>query len=154
MDSLNDHLLKFQKDGNGDLVYNKSNKPLLSNQFYNFDSAEGIIYTVDVTKPKGERINILSMTDGSEFSLRKKYKVAINSYRGSGGGGHLTKGAGIKKKKLEKRLRYSTEKDLRYFMMEWMKKQKNINPEKNDNWSVIPKDYFEAGYVLDYNLLF
>ena len=34
------------------------------------------------------------------FDINKIYKVAINSYRGNGGGGHLVKGAGIPKEEL------------------------------------------------------
>ena len=59
---------------------------------FNFDSAAGIIYTVDVTKPDGEKVAILSMADGTPFDMDKMYKVAVNSYRGNGGGELLTKG--------------------------------------------------------------
>jgi 2',3'-cyclic-nucleotide 2'-phosphodiesterase (5'-nucleotidase family) len=34
---------------------------------YNFDSAAGICYTVDVTKPYGEKIRVTGMADGSAF---------------------------------------------------------------------------------------
>ena len=64
----------------------------LQNPAYNFDSAAGIIYDVDVTKPQGDKIIIKSMADGSPFDFDKVYKVAVNSYRGNGGGDLLTKG--------------------------------------------------------------
>jgi 2',3'-cyclic-nucleotide 2'-phosphodiesterase/3'-nucleotidase len=48
---------------------------------FNFDSAAGILYTVDVTKPVGEKLTILSMTDGRPFDLNKEYRVAVNSWR-------------------------------------------------------------------------
>ncbi|KDS73316.1 5'-nucleotidase, C-terminal domain protein [Parabacteroides distasonis str. 3999B T(B) 4] len=35
------------------------------------------------------------MADGKPFDENKTYKVALNSYRGNGGGELLTKGAGI-----------------------------------------------------------
>ena len=63
----------------------------LRNQPYNFDSAAGIDYIVDVSKPAGERIKISGFTDGRPFEKNKIYKVAVNSYRGNGGGGHLLK---------------------------------------------------------------
>lgn len=56
---------------------------------YNFDSAAGINYQVDVTKPFGSRIIISSMADGSPFRLDKTYNVAMTSYRANGGGGLL-----------------------------------------------------------------
>ena len=47
---------------------------------YNFDSAAGIRYTVDLTKPYGEKITILSMADGTPFDEEAWYTVVTNSY--------------------------------------------------------------------------
>ena len=62
---------------------------------YNFDSAGGLNYVVDVTKPHGERIVIASLADGSVFDIDSEYNVAMTSYRASGGGDIMRKGAGI-----------------------------------------------------------
>ena len=67
----------------------------LKRVFYNYSSAAGINYTVDVSKPAGDRVNIVELSNGTSFDFDNTYTVAINSYRGSGGGGHLTRGAGI-----------------------------------------------------------
>jgi len=112
----------------------------LKNPYFNFDSAEGIKYTVDVTKPEGNRITIIDFTDGRKFDLTKNYRVAVNSYRGNGGGGHLTKGAGIPKDSIQGRILKSTQKDLRFYMMQYLKAKKSINPTVNGNWSFIPKN--------------
>ncbi|VAX28501.1 5'-nucleotidase; 2',3'-cyclic-nucleotide 2'-phosphodiesterase; Putative UDP-sugar hydrolase [hydrothermal vent metagenome] len=155
MKNANDDLLKFKKDKNGKLVWSeRSNSPMLEGRFYNFESAEGINYTVDVSKPVGERIKISSMSDGSNFILTKMYKVALNSYRGNGGGGHLTIGAKISKDKLASRIITSTEKDLRFYMMKWIEKKGTINPKTNNNWKIIPKEWAEKGKEKDYKLLF
>jgi 2',3'-cyclic-nucleotide 2'-phosphodiesterase / 3'-nucleotidase len=155
MKDENDNLLLLEKDDNGNLVLSKrGNVPLLKYRYYNFDSAEGIKYIVDVTKPNGEKINILSMEDGTPFNLNIKYKVAINSYRGNGGGGHLTEGAGIPKDELANRVINSTEKDLRYYMMKWIKKQKVVFPIEDNNWSIIPTEWVIAAKIKDYELMF
>ncbi len=155
MKNKNDDLLLFEKDKNGNLILSKrTNAPMLKSRYYNFDSAEGIKYTVDVSKPAGARVNIISLEDGTPFNLNKKYKVAINSYRGNGGGGHLTDGAGIPKDELAKRVINSTEKDLRYYMMKWIEKQKVITPIENKNWRVIPHDWWKVGAEKDYKLMF
>ena len=69
---------------------------------FNFDTAAGINYDVDLSKPFGRRIVIKSMADGSPFSLDKTYHVAMTSYRASGGGG-LLKAAGITSDELDRR---------------------------------------------------
>ena len=155
MKSEDDHLLKFKTDDEGNLIYSEpGSSPTLFRTYYNFSSAAGIDYTVDVTKPSGERVNIESSSDGSPFDLGKYYRVAINSYRGSGGGGHLIKGAGISKKELSKRIISSTDKDLRFYMMKWIESKKNIQPKLLGNWSIIPENFWEKGKAKDYKLLF
>ena len=57
--------------------------------FFNFDTAGGINYTVDVTKPYGERVKISSMANGAPFNMEKTYGVGLTSYRANGGGGLL-----------------------------------------------------------------
>ena len=150
-----DHLLKFVTDENGSPVKSeRSGLPRLKNRYYNFDSAEGVDYIVDVSKPAGDRVEIISMQNGDKFDLNKKYRVAVNSYRGNGGGGHLTRGAGIPKDELEDRILNSTEKDLRFYMMKWIEKQGIVTPEATENWSIEPQSWYEAAKKMDYNLLF
>ena len=71
---------------------------------YNFDSAAGIVYTVDVTKPFGKRVKITSLPDGTPFRADAWYNVAMTSYRASGGGEILLKGAGLSKEEAESRI--------------------------------------------------
>ena len=75
-----------------------------TNFIFNFDSAAGIIYEVDVTRPQGEKITIKRMADGRPFSADAEYLVAMTAYRANGGGELLTKGAGLSKEEIKKRL--------------------------------------------------
>jgi 2',3'-cyclic-nucleotide 2'-phosphodiesterase/3'-nucleotidase len=148
-----DYLLKFLTGGDGKAVI-KNGKAWLKNLPYNFDSAAGIDYTVDVSKPEGERIRIESFSDGRPFLKEKSYKVALNSYRGNGGGGHLTKGAGLSEEELRLRLVSSTERDLRYYIMQSIEEKKTIDPEPLNNWKVIPQEWAKAAAAREYTLLF
>lgn len=142
MHSPDDHLLK--------ITYNeKSGHYRFINPSYNFDSAAGISYTVDVSQPYGGRIRI-----SSPFDYNKEYKVAINSYRGNGGGGHLTEGSGIPLDRLDQRILSSTPVDLRYYLMEWMKVRKVIKPEIISDWKFIPETWTLPAAQKDYQWLF
>ena len=155
MKNADDHLLSFEFDEKGNIKYdNRNRSPLLKNQYYNFDCAAGINYTVDVSKPVGSRVTISSFSDSSIFDLNKKYKVAVNSYRGNGGGGHLVNGAGIPTEELSKRVITSTEKDLRFYLMKWLEKNKIVTPKTNGNWKVIPEEWWQRGREKDYKILF
>lgn len=126
----------------------------LSNPSYNFDSAAGINYTVDVTRPQGSKITIHSMADGTPFSLDKSYTVAVNSYRGNGGGDLMTKGAGIDRKELNSRIISSTDKDLRYYLLKEVERRKVIMPHNDRNWRFVPEDRASAAAELSRALLF
>lgn len=155
MKSGDDHLINFKLDKDGNPSRNeRDNSYELKAQYYNFDCAAGIKYTVDVSKPVGERVTIISMSDGTPFDLNKKYKAAVNSYRGNGGGGHLTEGAKIPKDELPGRIITSTDKDLRFYLMKWIEKNKTVTPKAFGNWQVIPTEWWQKGKEKDFKLLF
>ena len=153
MKSPDDLLLKFRTGKDGKPIITNE-KAWLKNQSYNFDSAAGINYTVDVSKPEGERIEIKSFTDGRPFEKNKMYKVAVNSYRGNGGGGHFTEGAGIAKDELRKRLIASTDRDLRYYILKSIEAKKTINPVPLNNWKIIPEKWVNSARSSEYPMLF
>lgn len=150
MKSPDDHLLLLREKRREGATDRASFK----NFSFNFDSAVGIIYTVDVTKPKGEKVTITSMADGTPFSLDKMYKVALNSYRGNGGGELLTKGSGISQDELKDRILYSTDKDLRYYLMQYIEKKGVIEPHALGQWKFIPEEWVEPAAKRDYEYLF
>lgn len=153
MKSSNDHLLKFKTDEKGNLEYSERyDSYALENTYYNFDVASGIKYVVDVTKPKNKVI-ILSLSNGDQFYMDSTYTVAVNSYRGNGGGGHLIRGVGLSTEQLlEKRLT-STDKDLRYYMMKWIEEKGSINPAFKNEWTIYPADWWEKAKQKDKKFL-
>lgn len=136
MKSEDDNLLLFAEHDNAA----KGDFSKLLNPTYNFDSAAGIVYTVDVTKPKGEKIDIISLSDGTPFGMDKTYKVAVNSYRGNGGGDLLTKGAGISHDELKSRVLKATDKDLRFYLIKEIERRGRISPNIINNWKFIPEE--------------
>lgn len=143
-----DHLMLFQEP------IEEGKRVNFKNFSFNFDSAAGINYTVDVTKPQGEKITILSMADGTPFEMDKVYKVALNSYRGNGGGDLLTLGAGIPKEDLAKRIIFATDKDLRYYLMQYIEQEKVLDPHAMHQWKFIPEEWIVPAAKRDYQLLF
>lgn len=153
MKDQNDLLLNYRigKDGR---PFEKDGKIWLKNQPYNFDSAAGVDYTVDVSKPEGSRVIISGFSDGRPFDKNKTYYIAVNSYRGNGGGGHFTEGAGISKQELRSRVIKSTDRDLRYYILKSIEAKKTINPEPIGNWKIIPEKWTKAAASREYKILF
>ena len=153
MRSPGDFLLKLRLDKKGKPMLTKG-RAWLKNQPYNFDSAAGINYVVDVRKPEGSRVTINSLSNGQAFDMNKSYKVAVNSHRGNGGGGHFTSGAGINRNELPNRLITSTDKDLRYYILKSLESQKIIKPKALNNWKIIPEEWISKAKKREYRLLF
>lgn len=112
---------------------------------YNYSAAQGIDYTVDLSKPEGERVTILRLTGHSEpFDLDRTYRVAVNSYRAGGAGGMLTTGAGIAKEDLPKRIVGATSHDQSYYLAEFFRRHKVVRPVDPKNWRFLPEDWAKA----------
>jgi 2',3'-cyclic-nucleotide 2'-phosphodiesterase/3'-nucleotidase len=121
---------------------------------FNFDSACGIDYEVDVTKPDGQKVRILRMSNGEPFDEHKWYKVAMNSYRANGGGELLTHGAGIPQDSLNNRVIFHTDRDQRHYLTEEIRKMGTVNPEPNHNWKFVPEAWAKPALERDRKLLF
>ena len=126
---------------------------------YNFDSAGGLNYEVDVTKPGGSRVNILSMADGTPFDEQQTYTVAMTSYRANGGGGLLREGAGIDSEELNERIvaRYP---EIREMLYDFILKHKVIdaeligNPSLIGTWKFVPENIADKALANDICRLF
>lgn len=121
---------------------------------YNFDSAAGLRYTVDLRRPAGDKVRITGLADGREFDPAATYRVAVNSYRGNGGGDLLVKGAGIAREKLRDRIVWSTDKDLRYYLMQEIRRQGTIAPRALGQWRFVPEDWAAVAARRDAEVLF
>lgn len=125
-----------------------------SNLAFNFDSAAGIDYEVDVTQPDGQKVRILRMTNGEPFDEDKYYRVVMNSYRGNGGGELLTKGAGIAHDELPKRIVYKSELSQRHYLTEYIRRAGTVTPAPNNNWRFVPQEWTAPAIERDRRLLF
>ena len=96
---------------------------------YNFDIAEGVGYTIDLTRPVGERI--VDLTFGGEpLDPERKLKLALNNYRVNGGGGYtMFKGAPVV---------WRSGAEIRDLIIDWVEKHGSVPAEPTNNWRIIP----------------
>lgn len=154
MKSLDDDLINFKRDAEGKLIFNtRYNTYDTATRYYNYDSFAGINYVVDITKPAGQRVAIKTLTTGGAFQMDRVYTVAINSYRAQGGGGHLA-AAGITPQEALERILFSTDKDLRFYLMEAFETTGQVVPTVDNNWLVIPNLWVQRGMKNSYPKLY
>lgn len=150
------HLLQIREGADprtGTVGWSFVNRP------YNFDSAGGLFYDVDVTKPYGSRIKISSLADGTAFDEATEYNVAVTSYRANGGGGILNKGAGIDTGKIDERV-VKFYPEIRQLLYDYLLENKSISsaaigdPAVIGSWKFVPQSLAAPALEVDMALLF
>ena len=149
MKSADDHIMLLNKGAEGD-----EQRRGFKNLTFNFDSAAGIDYVVDVTKPNGQKVKILQFSDGRPFDEKAWYTVVMNSYRGNGGGELLTHGAGIPKDSIEGRIIYKSERDQRYYLTKKIEREGTVNAKALNNWRFVPEEWTRPAIERDRKIIF
>lgn len=153
MHSERDHLLNYITDPATGQVRMGAFGPELATPQYNFTSAAGINYIVDVTKPAGHRVSIESMADGSPFSLDRRYIVVLSSFQASGGGGFITKGLGWNEQDIRYHSVTESTKDMRYFIAQHIRKNGIVKSKRAGHWRVVPEQWWDSTKDRDMELL-
>ena len=155
LDGNEEHLLKIYKRAD---PRTGSTRWSFGGATYNFDSAGGLLYDVDVTKPFGERVVVKSLASGADFDAAAEYKVAMTSYRASGGGG-LMKLAGIDTGRIDERVTgYYPE--IRNSLYDYLLTHKEIDPSVIGDvnvigqWRFIPEKKAQNALARDMSLIF
>ncbi|MCE9628333.1 MAG: 5'-nucleotidase C-terminal domain-containing protein [Candidatus Eisenbacteria bacterium] len=97
---------------------------------YQFDTAYGVDYEIDLTRPAGSRIVNL-MWKGKPLDPAQKLKVVANSYRLAGGGDYL---------ELRRARRvWSTNATMPELLLSWIKKQDSLGANAASHWTLLPE---------------
>lgn len=106
-------------DGNGGMLKTRkaanSEVNLPRRSVSSLVTAAGIDYEIDVTKPEGSRVHVVSMSDGKPFDPSRMYRTIINSNQYSGTS--LPRILGITPDEMRSRLNNSSPADLRFYMI-------------------------------------
>ena len=103
---------------------------------YSYDMAEGVKYKIKVKrkKEKAEQnlvMDIVLISTGKPLAMEKKYKVAMNSYRATGGGGHMAAAGAVDAKIILK-----SDEDMRNILANYLEKQGEISSKVDGNWII------------------
>ena len=102
---------------------------------YNADSADGVSYVIDLTKPVGERIEKLEF-HGKPLAADQKLRVAINNYRYTGGG-RYTVYQGLP-------IVYRSPVEIRELLIAYLERTKKIPATGDGNWKIAPAEAVTA----------
>jgi 2',3'-cyclic-nucleotide 2'-phosphodiesterase/3'-nucleotidase len=102
---------------------------------YNADSAEGVSYKVDLTRPVGQRIVDLTYR-GRPLRPGQKLRVAINNYRYAGGGGYRSL-MGLP-------VVYRSRHEERTLIINYLRSGHAVPAEPDHNWEVAPEKARQA----------
>jgi 2',3'-cyclic-nucleotide 2'-phosphodiesterase / 3'-nucleotidase / 5'-nucleotidase len=104
---------------------------------YNFDIVSGVDYTIDISRPIGQRITELTY-EGQPVTPSQSFTMAINSYRQSGGGGYdMIAGAPVV---------YDGGEDVRDLLIEEVQRHGEVRAAAyfRPSWRLVPEAAAEA----------
>lgn len=102
---------------------------------YNADSAAGVSYSIDLTRPVGQRILHLSYK-GRPLEPAEKLRVAINNYRYTGGGRYrVLQGLPVV---------YRSPQEVRELLIEYVARTGVIPGDSDRNWQILPREALDA----------
>ncbi len=123
-----EYAARFYSWQNGKIVLNKKIPG------YNYDMGEGIAYEIHVKQPVGKRVgNLIFLKTGKPLDMDRTYKVALNSYRATGGGGYLAAADAANAPII-----WKSRTEIRNILIDYLKSLKTIHPRCNRNWKVVP----------------
>ena len=99
---------------------------------FNYDIVKGVDYTIDLSKPMGERITQLSI-DGRPVAPTDTFTMALNNYRQTGGGGFaMLRGAPVV---------YDKQLEIRQLLIDEVKRKGTLVPSDyfHPNWRIVPE---------------
>ena len=100
---------------------------------YNFDVVSGVDYTLDLSKPVGQRVTTLRR-NGRDVAAADSFTLALNNYRASGSGGFsMLIGAPVV---------YDRGQGIRELLIEEIERRGTIAPEQvfKKNWEIVPAE--------------
>ncbi len=106
---------------------------------YNYDMAEGVRYTIHVKRMAGADnrtpntiSNLIFIKSGKPLDMNRTYKVALNSYRATGGGGHLSAAKALKAPVV-----FKSDTEMRNILTAYFKKVRILRPSVDHNWKIM-----------------
>ena len=98
---------------------------------YNYDMVAGVDYTIDVSRPIGERIVALTF-NGRPVAATDTFTMALNNYRQTGGGGFsMLRDAPVI---------YDRQLEIRQLLIDEVRRKGTISPADyfHPNWRIVP----------------
>jgi 2',3'-cyclic-nucleotide 2'-phosphodiesterase/3'-nucleotidase len=98
---------------------------------FNYDVVSGVDYTIDLSRPIGERITRL-VFEGLDVAPTDTFTMALNNYRQTGGGGFsMIAGAPVI---------YDRQQDIRQLLIDEVRRKGTLAPSDyfHQNWQIVP----------------
>lgn len=112
-----------------------SESPFADVAGYNYDMAEGVSYRIDLSRPAGSRIVNLEF-QGAPLAPERKLRLAVNSYRWSGGGRYdMLRHA---------KVLHRTGAEVRELIIDYLLEKKKVPGAVDRNWEIIPAEARQA----------
>jgi 2',3'-cyclic-nucleotide 2'-phosphodiesterase / 3'-nucleotidase len=102
---------------------------------FNFDTAQGVSYEIDLNAPAGQRIRNLRYR-GAPLRDDQPLKLAVNNYRAAGSGGYEMFRRG--------KITWRSGREIRDMLIEYFTEKKMLPAAPDGNWRITPATALDA----------
>jgi 2',3'-cyclic-nucleotide 2'-phosphodiesterase/3'-nucleotidase len=96
---------------------------------YNYDTAQGVEYEIDLTRPEGQRVRNLRYR-GAPLKDDQPLRIALNSYRAAGSAGYTMFA--------DARIVWRSGREIRDLMVEYFGARRKLPGTADGNWRLVP----------------
>ena len=96
---------------------------------YNYDTAQGVDYEIDLRKPEGQRVGKLRYR-GAPLRDDQPLRIAINNYRAAGSNGYTMF--------RDAKIVWRSGRDIRDLLVEYYGERKRLPERADGNWRLLP----------------
>jgi 2',3'-cyclic-nucleotide 2'-phosphodiesterase/3'-nucleotidase len=96
---------------------------------YNYDTAQGVEYEIDLLRPEGQRVRNL-LYRGAPLKDDQPLRIALNSYRAAGSAGYTMFG--------DARILWRSGREIRDLMVEYFGARRRLPETPDGNWRLVP----------------
>jgi 2',3'-cyclic-nucleotide 2'-phosphodiesterase / 3'-nucleotidase len=96
---------------------------------FNYDTAQGVEYEIDLRQPEGQRIRNLTWK-GKPLRDDEKLRIAVNNYRAGGSGGYSMF--------RDAKVVWKSGEEIRDLMIEYYTRQGSLPAKADRNWKLVP----------------
>lgn len=151
MTNSNDYLLDYVFDKDGNFIIDRRGGGFeLKKPFIYFNNFAGINFSIDLQKPRLNRVSIKSLSNGKAFDPNASYKIFTDTFLQN----EIQTVLNLSEEEMNKKIITTSKTTIRDYLKKYIEDSGTVNVPLYNNWELTPTNWSEAARQREYKLWF